>query len=78
MKIYDVTCPREYTDKDGNKKTYYWKVGQAFPLKDKDGFSITLETRVLPREKLVMFIRQNYKQENKDNTDIIDDSDIPF
>ena len=74
MKSYDVTCPREYTDKQGNKKTYYWKVGMAYPLKDKDGFSIILETRVLPREKLVMFVKQEFnKTESFGN-----DDDIPF
>lgn len=43
-KRYDVTMPREYTDRDGNKKTNWVNLGVAF---DKDG-KITVLLNALP------------------------------
>lgn len=40
---YNVLMPREYTTKDGAVKTSFTKVGVAFPMKEKDGFQVTLE-----------------------------------
>lgn len=39
---YNVLSPRKYI-KDGQEKTAFTKVGIAFPMKDKDGFSLMLE-----------------------------------
>lgn len=45
---YDVLSPRIYKDRDGNEKTTFLKVGVAFPMRDKDGFNVTLEAIPLP------------------------------
>lgn len=45
-KRYEVTCPREYTDRDGNKKTSWTNLGVAF---EKDGkISILLNALPMP------------------------------
>lgn len=45
-KRYDVTAPREYTDRDGNKKTNWINLGVAF---EKDGrISILLNALPMP------------------------------
>lgn len=56
-KRYNVCSPRTYTQ-NGEEKTHFWSIGTAFPLKDKDGFSIRLYTRVLPSDELVMFVHE--------------------
>lgn len=43
----DALTAREYTDRDGNKKTSWTKIGVAFPTRD-GGYSITLEALPLP------------------------------
>jgi hypothetical protein len=47
---YDVIAPRTYKDRDGNDKTSFNRVGVAFPMKDRDGFNLTLEA--LPLQEL--------------------------
>lgn len=44
---YDAMVAREYTDRDGNKKTQWTKIGAAFPTKN-GGYSITLDVLPLP------------------------------
>lgn len=45
-KRYDASAPREYTDRDGNKKTAWNRVGTAF---EKDGkISVLLDCYPLP------------------------------
>lgn len=39
---YNVLMPRPYT-KDGVEKKAFTKIGVAFPMKDKDGFMVSLE-----------------------------------
>lgn len=41
---YDLLSPRDH-----NGKTYWTKVGVAFPMKGKDGFNIILEALPLPQ-----------------------------
>lgn len=43
----DAVVAREYTDRDGNKKTSWTKIGAAWPTKN-GGWSITLEALPLP------------------------------
>lgn len=40
---YNVLMPREYTTKDGQVKTAFTKIGVAFPFKEKEGYSLSLE-----------------------------------
>lgn len=77
MKKYDVCIPRKYKDKNGNEKTHFWKVGDAWPFKDKEGISINLYTRILPSDKLLLFVTKEKENETKEVEEIEDD-DIPF
>lgn len=78
-KRYDVCCPRPYKDGQGNQKTYFWKVGTAFPLKDRDGFSIQLYTRVLPLDELVCFVHQpRFAQGAQEEEEPEEYGDIPI
>lgn len=43
----DALIAREYTDRDGNKKTSWTKIGVAFPLQN-GGYSVSLEAIPLP------------------------------
>ena len=43
----DAVVAREYTDRDGNKKTQWTKIGSAWPRRD-GGWSISLEALPLP------------------------------
>lgn len=45
---YDVIAPRTYKDRDGNERTSFLKVGVAFAMREKDGFTITLEAIPAP------------------------------
>ena len=65
QKRFDVCIPREYTDRAGNKRTHFWKVGTAFPFSKadnrtgevRDGVSVQLFTKMLiaPQAELVLF-----------------------
>lgn len=43
----DAVVAREYSDRDGNKKTSWTRIGSAWPTKN-GGWSITLEALPLP------------------------------
>lgn len=43
----DAVTAREYTDRDGNKKTSWTKIGSAWPTKN-GGYSISLDALPLP------------------------------
>lgn len=58
IKRYDVCAPRKYTTSSGEEKTHFWNVGTAFPLKERDGFSLKLWTRLLPTDELVLFVHE--------------------
>jgi hypothetical protein len=56
-KIYDVTIPRTYKDSNGKEKTHFWNVGTAFPLREREGFSIKLYSKMLLSDQYVVFLR---------------------
>lgn len=43
----DALVARKYTDRDGNEKTMWTKIGAAFPTQN-GGYSVTLEALPLP------------------------------
>lgn len=43
----DALVAREYTDRDGNKKTSWTKIGAAFPSQN-GGYSISLDALPIP------------------------------
>src|SRR5690606_22249581 len=45
---YDAVAVRKYSDRDGNEKTAYTNVGVAWPMKEKDGFSVKLHAIPAP------------------------------
>lgn len=47
---YDVLAGREYTDRDGNKKTSWTRLGSMWPNRSGDGFSIKLDAIPAPQE----------------------------
>lgn len=48
---YDVLVARPYVDSHGEEKTSFTRIGVAWPMKERDGFSITLEALPLPSIK---------------------------
>jgi hypothetical protein len=48
---YDVLVARPYIDSHGEEKTSFARIGVAWPMKERDGFSITLEALPLPSLK---------------------------
>lgn len=45
---YDAVAARKYTDRDGNEKTAFTNIGVAFPMKDRDGYSLRLHAIPAP------------------------------
>lgn len=79
-KQYNVCVPRKYKDRTGAEKTHFWQVGMAWPMRERDGFTIELYTRVLPTDKLVCFLKESrdpgaVKEEEPPPPN---DDDIPF
>lgn len=45
---YDICTGRDYTDRDGNPKTAWTRIGMMVPAKTGEGFAIKLEALPLP------------------------------
>lgn len=45
---YDAIAARTYQDRDGNDKSSFTNIGVAFPMKDRDGFTIRLHAMPAP------------------------------
>jgi hypothetical protein len=39
---YDAVAVRRYKDRDGNEKSQFTTIGIAWPMKDKDGYTLRL------------------------------------
>jgi hypothetical protein len=79
QKMYNVCVPRQYKDGHGNDKTHFWQVGTAFPLRDQDGFSIKLWTKLLVTDQLVLFVREpREKPVGNSASANVDEDGIPF
>lgn len=61
VKRYNVCSPRTY-QQNGEERTHFWIIGTAFPLKEKDGFSVKLWTRILPSDELVLLVNEPREQ----------------
>jgi hypothetical protein len=77
-KRYNVTVPRQYEDGNGNKKTHFWQVGTAFPLRDQDGISIKLWTKLLVTDQLVLFVHEPRERAAGESAAPEQSDDIPF
>ena len=88
----DALVAREYTDRDGNKKTSWTKIGAAFPTQN-GGYSISLEALPLPtmgerglETRIVLMVpkpredqpSRSERRPNRDDPREYDDQDIPF
>lgn len=76
-KRFNVCCPRPYKGSNGEEKTHFWQVGKMFAMREREGFTIQLYTRVLPSDKLVLFPEDSQEPAAKEPPPIGDD-DIPF
>lgn len=45
---YDAVAVRKYEDRDGNEKSAFTNIGVAFPMKDRDGYSLRLHCLPAP------------------------------
>src|SRR5688572_27679855 len=48
MTRYDVMTGRSYTDRNGDQKTAWTKIGTLWPLRDREGFSLTFDALPIP------------------------------
>lgn len=47
---YDAVAVRKYTDRDGNEKSAFTTIGVAWPMKDRDGYSLRLHCLPAPAD----------------------------
>ena len=45
---YEAVAVRKYRDRDDNEKTAFTNIGVAWPMKDRDGFSLRLHAIPAP------------------------------
>lgn len=45
---YDLMVARQYTTRDGEVKSQFTKIGVAFAMREKDGFSLSFEALPVP------------------------------
>jgi len=77
--MYDVLSPRKYTDKSGQEKTTFLKLGVAFDNKNSDGFNIMLHANPLPdKDGEVRLICKKSKPKDQSPSDSSVDDEIPF
>lgn len=55
-KYYEVVFVREYQDREGQTRKQYTRLGTAFPFREKDGFSVTLDAFPAPTEGVYKFL----------------------
>jgi hypothetical protein len=48
---YDVLAARTYVDSNGEERSAFTRIGTAWRMKERDGYSITLEALPLPSLK---------------------------
>ncbi len=77
-KRYNVCIPRQYEDGNGNKKTHFWQVGTAFPLREQEGFSVKLWSKMLLTDQLVLFVHEERERPAGAPAPAPQDDDIPF
>jgi hypothetical protein len=45
---YEAVAVRRYEDRDGNEKTAFTNIGVAFPMKERDGYTVRLHAMPVP------------------------------
>lgn len=74
---YTVHVPRKYLDSERREKTHFWLVGTAFRLREKDGFSVKLYSRMIATDQLVLFADEEEEQPSAAPPPA-DDDNLPF
>ncbi len=67
-KIYDVLSARAYTDNSGEQKTEYYKLGVAFPLKNKNGLNMKLTN--FPVSGEIIVLERTERSKKKESTEV--------
>ena len=81
MTRLNALAARKYTDRDGNEKTSYTRIGVAWPFRDKEGYTVRLEAMPAPQdgEFVILLMPPKDNQERpQDNAYHGDDTAIPF
>lgn len=47
---YEAVAVRRYEDRDGNEKTAFTNIGVAWPMKERDGYTVRLHAMPVPDE----------------------------
>jgi hypothetical protein len=47
---YEAVAVRRYEDKDGNEKSAFTNIGVAWPMKERDGYSLRLHAMPAPED----------------------------
>ena len=57
---YDAVTARKYTDRNGNEKTAFTRIGTMFANRNGDGFNVVLDALPIPDEngqvRILMFV----------------------
>lgn len=64
---YDAVAVRRYKDRDGNEKSQFTTIGTAWPMKDKDGFTVRLNAVPAPAdgEFVILLMPPRQKDDNR-------------
>ena len=64
---YDAVAVRRYKDRDGNEKSQFTTIGTAWPMKDKDGFTVRLNAIPAPAdgEFVILLMPPRQKDDNR-------------
>lgn len=64
---YDAVAVRRYKDRDGNEKSQFTTIGTAWPMRDKDGFTVRLNAVPAPTEGefVILLMPPRQKDENR-------------
>ncbi len=86
-KQYDICIPRQYTTREGQERIQWIRIGTAFAMKpgedgqERDALSGELWFRVLPTDRIALFLRKPKPPAAgaaSDNDGAADDDEIPF
>lgn len=70
---YEAVAVRRYEDRDGNEKTAFTNIGVAWPMKERDGYSLRLHAMPAPENGeyviLLMPPKPKEDQQNRQQSD---------
>lgn len=81
MTRLNAIAARKYTDRDGNEKTSYTRIGVAWPFRDKEGYTVRLEAVPAPQDGefvILLMPPKDNQERQQDNAYHGDDNAIPF